>query len=40
MRNSSKSEEGDVHESQDHDHRRGTTCCKEIEEAVNKLSGE
>ena len=59
MRDSSESEEDDVHESQD-EHRRGNTSscvceccanwegqqekeclyCKEIEEAVNKISGE
>ena len=61
MRNSSESEEDDVHESQD-EHPRGNKskcvceccaianwegqqekeclCCKEIEEAVNKISGE
>ena len=62
MRDSSESEEDDVHESQDERRRRNTSwctcvyaercanwegqqekeclCCKEIEEAVNKISGE
>ena len=55
MRDSSESEEDDVHESQD-ERRRQSVCeccaewegqqekeylwCKEIEEAVNKISGE